>query len=158
MSKRDLVTLVGMASRKAAWAPIAVFTLHMLLSEGFQAYLAFPALDVPMHFAGGVAITYFLAYVVAGAASLGLLGRPNGAALLWLVLGASCSTTVFWEFAEFLSDRFLGTSAQVNLDDTLSDMLLGILGSLAYFAMTRWRLPALAGVNAGAQDAPDRDL
>lgn len=139
-SRRELTTLIGMASRAAAWAPISVFALHMVMSEVLGAYLAYPHLDVPMHVAGGVAITYFLAYVVAAAASLDLLGRPNRSALLWLVFTASCTATILWEFAEFLSDRYLGTSAQVDLEDTLLDMLLGILGSLAYFAISRGSL------------------
>jgi di/tricarboxylate transporter len=53
-----------------------------------------------------------------------------------IVLGLTCAATVFWEFAEFLSDRYLGTHAQGALDDTLSDMLFGILGGTAFAAIT----------------------
>lgn len=51
-----------------------------------------------------------------------------------VVLGMTGTATVFWEFAEFVSDRFFGTHAQVGLEDTLLDMALGVAGGLAYLA------------------------
>lgn len=122
--------------RRAAWAPIAVFGLHVV-SSYVGLYGLWPPLDIPMHFLGGVAITYFISHAYRAAAEMDLLGRP--AALLYVVtvLALTCSATVFWEFAEFLSDRYLGTHAQKGLADTLGDMLIGILGGLAFLAAAR---------------------
>ena len=119
-------------SRRAAWAPLLVFGLHVIFSRVVAGYIIFPPLDIPMHFFGGIAITHFLAYAFAVAAALGLLGSPNGLVFSLLTFFGACSTTVFWEFTEFLSDRVLGTHAQLDLEDTMSDMLLGILGALVY--------------------------
>jgi hypothetical protein len=39
------------------------------------------------------------------------------------------TVAVFWEFAEFLLDRFLGTDLQISLQNTMQDLLMGILGA-----------------------------
>jgi len=107
----------------------------VFISRVLNAYLLFPPLDIPMHFFGGVAIAYFFANC--------FRALPAGSILSWLrpwlaaamVLALTSTATVFWEFAEFFSDRFLGTHAQLGLGDTLLDMALGIAGGLTYLAM-----------------------
>lgn len=47
--------------RRAAWAPILVFGLHVIFSRVLGAYLILPSRDIPMHFFDRVAITYFFA-------------------------------------------------------------------------------------------------
>ncbi len=134
-----------LASAPAAWAPVLVFGLHVIFSRVLGTYLVFPPLDIPMHFFGGMAIIYFFTYLFAAAAAFGFLGSPNRMALLLLSFFSACSSAVFWEFAEFLSDRYLGTQAQLGLNDTLSDMLLGIAGALVCLAVNRFRLPVVTG-------------
>lgn len=119
--------------RRAAWAPILVFGLHAV-SSALGLYGVWPPLDIPMHFLGGMAITYFFGRAYRTAEELDLLGRPAVVLGLVTVLALTCSSTVFWEFAEFLSDRYAGTHAQKGLADTLGDMLVGILGGLALLA------------------------
>ena len=85
-----------------------------------------------MHLLGGAAIGYFLWSSYSVAATAGVLGKPSKILGVILVFALICSSTVFWEFAEFLTDQYLGTRAQVDLDDTLFDMLLGILGGTAF--------------------------
>ncbi|HEV8238076.1 MAG TPA: hypothetical protein VGS57_01765 [Thermoanaerobaculia bacterium] len=88
-----------------------------------------------MHFFGGVAIAYFFASCAralpVGAVSPSL--RPWLVALL--VFALTGTATVFWEFAEFLSDRLFATHAQLGLADTLLDMALGVGGGVTYLAM-----------------------
>jgi hypothetical protein len=67
--------------RRAAWAPILVFGLHMLSAQVLGLYDSWPPLDIPMHFFGGVAITWFFVCAYRTAEELGFLGRP--AALLF---------------------------------------------------------------------------
>jgi hypothetical protein len=122
--------------REAGWAPILVFAVHVVASRGFGAYAAFPPLDIPMHFFGGIAITFFLARTYRIAAAKGLLGRPAKWLYYLLVPALATSTTVFWEFAEFLSDHYFGTHAQLGLEDTLFDMFLGCLGSLVFLGVS----------------------
>jgi hypothetical protein len=119
-------------------SPIAVFLLHVVASRGLNAYAWYPPLDIPMHFAGGLAIAHFFAR--------GLAALPDEAvAARWrrLLFGAAtfaltATAAVFWEFAEFLSDRYFGTRAQGGLGDTLLDMALGIAGGLAYALVSSW--------------------
>jgi hypothetical protein len=124
--------------RRAAWAPILVFGLHSVsFALGF--YDVWPPLDIPMHFLGGMAISWFFGHAYRAAEELGLLGRPAAILYRVTVLALTASATVFWEFAEFLSDRYVGTHAQKGLADTLGDMLVGLLGGLAVVALSSLR-------------------
>jgi hypothetical protein len=120
--------------RSAVWPPVVVFGLHVAASQALDAYARWPWLDVPMHLLGGAAIARFFAR------ALEVLSHSNSAACVdgrvaaLLVFALTCSAAVFWEFAEFVSDRVAGTSAQVSLEDTLLDLLLGIVGGTAYLA------------------------
>lgn len=124
---------------EAGWAPAAVFALHLLASRVFLLYSTFPPLDIGMHVLGGAAIAFLAwraSYLASNANAIGTLNR---AGLVVIVIGLTCAAAVLWEFAEFLSDRYLGTHAQGSLDDTLSDMLFGILGGAAFAAVAGLR-------------------
>ncbi|HEV8700290.1 MAG TPA: hypothetical protein VGV60_03350 [Candidatus Polarisedimenticolia bacterium] len=95
-------------------------------------YVAYPPTDVAMHFLGGIAIAYFLWRAAVLASQSGPLGTIGLTGLGVMVFGLTCAAAVFWEFAEYLSDRWLGTRAQLGLEDTLGDMLVGIMGGLAF--------------------------
>ncbi len=125
------------ALREAAWAPTLVFLLHLFLCFVLRAYVPFPYLDVPMHLLGGVAIVFFFNRCLAS--FLRGTGRPPLPAPLDQVLLASLTATaaVCWEFAEYLTDRLLGTRAQLGLEDTLLDLVCGILGGLAFLLAAR---------------------
>jgi hypothetical protein len=119
---------------EAGWAPAAVFVIHLLLSQVVRLYLTFPTSDIVMHLAGGLAIAFFFWRATALASEAGVIGRINRTGLGVVVFGLTCAAAVFWEFAEFLSDRYLGTQAQLGLSDTLGDMLCGIVGGSAFIA------------------------
>ena len=134
---------------RAAWAPVLVFALHVFISRVLNAYLLFPPLDIPMHFFGGVAIAYFFASCLRALPpdAIAVPYRP------WLVavtvFALTSTASVFWEFAEFFSDRLFGTHAQLSLEDTLLDMALGVTGGLTFLAMA-----AKAGRLGHASQAP----
>ena len=115
----------------ALWAPLAVLGLHLLSSRVLGLYERWPALDVPMHIAGGAAISYFIQRVLLQASLAGVL-RAERWLTAALVLSLACTAAVFWEFAEFLADRYLGTHAQGGVPDTLGDIAIGIAGSAAF--------------------------
>jgi hypothetical protein len=123
--------------RRAGWAPALVFVFHMILWHGVGAYEAFPPLDTPMHLLGGLAIAFFFWTAYSICARTGAFGRPNSTAIVVLTLTSVVASAVFWEFAEYLSDRYLGTNTQKGLEDTLLDMLLGIVGG-SVFAGVAW--------------------
>ena len=120
---------------RAAWAPALVFSLHVFISRALNAYLWFPPLDIPMHFFGGVAIAYFFGGCLRALPADAIAGGLRRWLVAAFVFALTCAATVFWEFAEFFSDRLFGTHAQLGLEDTLLDMALGVAGGLTYLAM-----------------------
>lgn len=107
-------------------APIVVFTFNAIISKGTTLYEIYPAIDIPMHFLGGCAIAYMLVrfYKI-----LPLPKTPYFFNLL-VVTAGTISAAVIWEFAEFLSDHYLGTHTQLGLPDTMLDLLMGMLGGI----------------------------
>lgn len=136
MTKQRLFLWSIEAVRKGGFPAIALFGFHVIASHGFNAYVHLPPLDIPMHFLGGVVIAYFFHRASLTASSHGIIGPFHRITHTVLVFALTCTATVFWEFAEFLSDYFFGTHAQLGLDDTLGDMLLGIFGGVTLLVIT----------------------
>lgn len=112
--------------RKAAWAPLTVFVSFVVLTTATDAYVLYPWLDMPTHFCGGVAITYF--YLAATAYAQPLTGAIPKAARLVMSLGLASITAVLWEFAEHASDVLLHTRLNLGVIDTLFDLFFGLAG------------------------------
>ena len=125
------------AIRRSGWPAIALFAFHVIASRGFHAYDHFPPLDIPMHILGGIVIAYFYHGASVTASRCGIIGPFHRVTHIVLVLALTCTTTVFWEFGEFIVDRTFGTQAQLGLEDTLKDMLLGICGGIALILATQ---------------------
>jgi hypothetical protein len=120
--------------QQAAWAPIGVFVFYAVAAKGFNAYILYPWLDMPTHFCGGLAITYF--YSAAIAHSQVRLGPIPDLIRLLLSLGLTAITAVVWEFLEFSSDVALNTKMNLGVADTLSDLFFGLLGGAVMVAAT----------------------
>lgn len=88
--------------------------------------------DSVMHLLGGVALAMLVSGLLTQAVGNGWC--PDTGTLIKLVLVITLVVTgaVFWEVYEWLSDRFLGTHFQVDLDDTMKDLVLGLLGGAGY--------------------------
>ena len=88
--------------------------------------------DSVMHLLGGVTLAMLVSGLLTQA--VGNAWCPDTGTLIRLVLVISLVVTgaVFWEVYEWLSDRFLGTHFQVDLDDTMKDLVLGLLGGAGY--------------------------
>jgi hypothetical protein len=119
----------------ASWAPLAVFLLHCVASLGLDAYDRVPWFDVPMHVLGGLAIAHFfdrgLTVILPDGGRTAATARVERVLIVSLV----CTAAVLWEFAEFVSDRLAGTDSQVGLQDTLGDLLAGMLAGLVYVVL-----------------------
>ena len=113
--------------REAAWAPLSVFVIYSVV-KAFGTYLLYPSLDMPTHFLGGVAIAYFYRSAISN--SQRLVGAIPLPVQVLLALTCTGTTTILWEFFEYLSDFFFSTSMILGLGDTLKDMFLGLLGGL----------------------------
>jgi hypothetical protein len=135
--RRLLLPILLEIARRKAWFPVGVFVFHTVLMTRTAAYQAWPSLDRPMHALGGLAMAYFLGGCLDLVQRRGLV-RPVDPLLEPLVIvSATCTVAVFWEFAEHASDLMLDTRFQAGLGDTLLDLLLGLAGCLAYLA-GRW--------------------
>jgi len=130
---------------EAGWAPLGVFGLHVVASRVLHLYVVYPPADIAMHGLGGIAIAYFFWRAARRASEAGAIGTLNRAGLGVLVFGLTCAAAVFWEFAEYLSDRYMGTKAQLGLEDTLGDMLVGIVGGAAFLLQRFWAGPEQGG-------------
>ena len=135
-NKRQFCGWVSSTLRESAWAPLGVVAVY-LIGLVFRLYLIFPPLDIPTHFLGGVAITYF--YLSAVRNSQKFLGDIPLPIQVLLAVACTGTTTVLWEFYENIVDHFLGTNMVLGLEDTLKDMFLGLLGALALSIFYRRR-------------------
>ena len=121
------------ALRRFGWLPLAVFLAHELCAHVLDAYRRWPSIDIPLHFFGGLAIAYFADGALRVFSDRRLVRAPDPILRLLLLFAFAATVAVFWEFAEWTSDRFFGTQCQMNdLGDTLLDLLLGMVGGLAY--------------------------
>lgn len=112
--------------------PACFFAAHMIASKGFEAYLALPWLDIPMHFFGGVAIAYFIFGSIKNTLAKEVLGELTKSGEYLLAFSGVCAAALVWEFAEWSTDRIGITEAQLSLEDTILDMFLGVSGGMIY--------------------------
>lgn len=117
------------------WAPCLVFTAHVIATRVFGVYRIWPPADIPMHFAGGLAIAFFMSQ--AFRALPREIVRSSRLVVLEaiLVLSLTTSAAVVWEFAEFSLDTLVGSNVQVSLPNTMQDLAMGMLGALVLVAI-----------------------
>jgi ABC-type Mn2+/Zn2+ transport system permease subunit len=135
-NKQQLITWITHTLREAAWAPLSVFGFY-LLGLSFGLYKLFPPSDIPTHFMGGVAITYFYrAAIRNGQKFVGDIPLP-----IQILFAFTCTgtTTIFWEFYENIFDFLFGTDMVRGLQDTIVDLSLGLLGALVLSLFYRSR-------------------
>jgi hypothetical protein len=135
-NKQQLAAWITDTLREAAWAPLSVFGSYLLgLTLGL--YALFPPLDIPTHFMGGVAITYF--YRAAIRNSQKFVGEIPLPIQILFAFTCTGTTTVFWEFYENIFDFLFGTDMVRSLEDTIVDLFLGLLGALVLSLLYRGR-------------------
>ena len=122
--------------REAAWAPLGVFSLY-LVALHFQVFKLFPLADIPTHFLGGVAITYF--YRVAIRRSQILAGEIPFLVQVLFAFTCTGTTTIFWEWHEYVSDFFFNTQMIRGVTDTIVDFFIGLMGALVLSLLYRRR-------------------
>ncbi len=135
-NKLELVNWIFTTLREAAWAPLSVLFFY-LIGRALQLFDLFPRLDIPTHFIGGVAITYFYRSAIRN--SQGIVGGIPDSIRTLLAFTCTGTTIILWEFYENLFDFFFGTHMVLGLEDTILDMLMGLLGALILSAFYRRR-------------------
>jgi len=127
MNRKQFFDWVFATLKEAAWAPLAVIAFY-LIGLVFHLFDAIPQMDIPTHFFGGVAITYF--YHVAIRRSQVSLGNIPLPIQILLAFTATGTTAVFWEFYENAFDFLFHTHMVLGLFDTIKDLFDGIMGAL----------------------------
>jgi len=127
ITKDKFTTWAGSTLREAAWAPLSVFGFY-LFGLSIHLYDKYPPFDIPTHFLGGVAITYFYRSAIRNSQKI-FGGIPL---LIQIIFAFTCTgtTVALWEFYENFADHFLGTHMMYGLGDTIKDMAMGLLGAL----------------------------
>jgi hypothetical protein len=130
--RQSIVNWLVATVREAAWAPLGVFGFY-LVGLAFGLFDKFPPLDMPTHFMGGVAITYFFRSAIKQSQKfLGDLPNP-----IQIVFAFTCTgtTIILWEFYENAFDFLFGTTMVRGVEDTVVDMFVGLLGALVFSAL-----------------------
>ncbi|HJR79757.1 MAG TPA: hypothetical protein VJ821_06780 [Anaerolineales bacterium] len=127
ITKKQLADWIFSTLREAAWAPITVLIFYFI-GRALGLYELFPPLDMPSHFFGGVAITYFYRSAIRNAQSI--TGDIPFFIQVLLAFTATGTTIILWEFYENLSDFLFDTHMVRGLEDTIVDMLVGLVGAL----------------------------
>jgi len=124
---------------RRAWFPVMIFFIHVVCSRLIRVYDLFPPLDIPMHLAGGFAIAYFFLGCLRALEEQGLMRTLEHLLQATLLFALTCTAAVFWEFFEYISDHWIKTHAQPDLEDTLLDMLMGIVGGTIYIVWNSFK-------------------
>jgi len=135
-NKQQLSDWIFSILREAAWVPLSVLIFY-LIGRLFHLFDLFPRLDIPTHFIGGVAITYFYRSAIRN--SQQIVGVIPTSIQTLLAFTCTGTTIILWEFYENLFDFFFGTHMVRGLEDTILDMFLGLLGALVLSAFYRRR-------------------
>jgi len=121
--------------------PIVVYLAHLIARDVLHLYSLYPNVDMLFHYIGGLSIAYTVSQILSHLESEKITAPLNRMLILVLVLSLTATTAVFWEFAEFISDQWLGTTLQPSIANTMQDQFLGILGgstwALIYFKRDR---------------------
>jgi len=126
-NKQQMVDWAFTTLRESAWAPLGVFGFY-LIGLALHLYDQFPPLDIPTHFMGGVAITFFYRSAIRNSQKMaGGIPFPVQVLLAFTCTG---TTIILWEFYENLFDFFFDTHMVRGLEDTIVDMFLGLSGAL----------------------------
>lgn len=126
-NQQPLVNWIRDTLREAAWAPLSVLGSYAL-GLTFRLFKLFPPLDIPVHFMGGVVITYF--YRVALRNSQPLVGEIPFPVQVLFAITCTGTTAILWEFYENILDYFAGTHMVRGVQDTIVDLFVGLMGAL----------------------------
>ena len=136
MRNKQVAAWITSTVRESAWAPLGVF-LFYLIARSLQLFSVFPTLDIPTHVLGGAVITYF--YRVAIRNVQKLVGEIPFPIQVIFAFTCTATTTIFWEFYEYIFDFFFHTEMVRGVTDTIVDFFFGLLGALAISLFYRRR-------------------
>jgi hypothetical protein len=123
---------------RMSWAPALVLLLHVIATlTGW--YDDFWWFDIPLHFFGGMAITWASYELLEFFSFHNQFDSESKPLKILILIAFTALAAVFWEFMEFAFDSMLTTNFQPGLPDSIKDMCLGLLGGaiVAIYASTK---------------------
>lgn len=100
-------------------------------------YVKYAWLDVPMHFIGGIVISYSFYLFLVLVQKKDYIKIKNKKILFIFIISFVALTTIIWETYEFTFDLVDNGTRQTNLNDTMTDILLGLLGGIIGFLFVK---------------------
>ena len=114
--------------------PIAVLVLHFFILSN-NIYASIPSIDILMHLLGGGATAFCITTILFRLQKLSIVQHLDKDILYTLVVSLTCIIAVLWEICELVSDTFIMTATQIGVSDTLSDIVMGIIGSVVFLSI-----------------------
>jgi hypothetical protein len=135
-NKSQFYNWISATLRESAWAPLSVVGFYVL---GLTLHLfdKYPTLDIPTHFMGGVAITYFYRSAIRN--SQRIVGDIPLSIRIIFAFTCTGTTIILWEFYENIMDHVFGFHMVRGLEDTIVDMFVGLSGALVLSLLYRKR-------------------
>ncbi len=128
--RSEVIAWIGRTVRETWWAVVGVLIFWAIAAKGLHAYLLYPWLDMPTHFAGGWAIAFVGRRGVVNATPA--IGSTPLLVQSVVAIGVAAVAAIAWELLEYLSDLYLKGHLVLGEVDTLSDLSFGLLGATVY--------------------------
>ncbi len=136
ISRKQVTDWILVTLREAAWAPLTIIGFY-LLGLVFGVYDRYPPMDIPTHFFGGVAVTYFFRSAIRN--SQDLFGEIPFPIQVMFAFTTTGTMIILWEFYENILDFLFHAHNVLGLADTIKDMFMGLLGALVLTIFYRRR-------------------
>lgn len=124
---------------QTVWAPLFLVLLHFVLRAS-DVYNAIAALDLAMHFIGGIAISYVAARFVSRAHREALFVARHRVFEALLIVSVTVIAAVSWELLELLLEPLGDAKVENGRIDTMQDLAAGLVGACA-FTLVWWSEP-----------------
>ncbi len=95
-----------------------------------DAYDLFPWIDIPMHFIGGLSISYTIVLFFNFFEERKFMEIRKEFLYFIFIVSSVALVAVLWEFYEFFLKYFFNVNTQPSLEDTLLDLFMGLFGGL----------------------------
>lgn len=115
--------------RGVAWGLLVVGLLASGASSIFELYSALPWFDEVLHLEIPLALTLLMGLYGYGVVLTG--AREHGLLLVLTIAGMGLALAAVWEVWEWIYDQLVRPNAILGKTDTIIDMVMGAMGSLA---------------------------
>lgn len=112
-------------------------TLSSVAGSTFGFYALVPHWDTIAHVVSGTLLVWLGLYAVQRV-ELQIKKRLPRWFTIAVALATPLAFAALWEVAEFLSDTFLGTSTQADLEDSVIDMIAAVIGAVVGTLLALW--------------------